>query len=307
MEQHNKANQKLPVPATPTGAGITAQVPGHPPIAELLAEKAVAEGRLEMTSNVLHDIGNGIVGFGSYITRIRRSLDQCNAVASVKKLAEFFASQQTAMAAAIGEEKAGAVLKVLASIADTQENTNEDIRRSITEQLGIITHVQEILHIQREYNGNGPQQKIAVNFRAIINDCIAMFFASLEKRKISISVSIPNELPEFYGHRPRLLQVMLNLLKNSIEAIDINAPEREIAIAATSGQGLLIITVRDNGHGFDEATAGRLFQRGFTTKPSGSGFGLNSSRAIIESYGGTIDIASEGRGKGAITTIHFKV
>ncbi|HYF33221.1 MAG TPA: HAMP domain-containing sensor histidine kinase [Chitinophagaceae bacterium] len=301
MEQPLQASHKHPDPLT-SCTSLDEQA-----VKELLADKAVTEGRLEIASNVLHDIGNAIVGFGSYITRIRRSLDQTNAE-SLQKMAEFFTVQQPALSAAIGEEKANAVLKLLNSIADAQKNSQEEIRRSVADQLSIVTHIQEILHIHRQYaNGNGVQMKVPINFRAIINDCIAMFFASLEKRNIKVSVSVPDELPEFRAHRPRLMQVMLNILKNSIEAIDINAPEKTISIVMTSAPGLIVIKVQDNGQGFDNATGDHLFQRGFTTKASGSGLGLNSCRAIIESYGGTMSITSEGHAKGALTTISLTI
>jgi signal transduction histidine kinase len=69
----------------------------------------------------------------------------------------------------------------------------------------------------------------------------------------------------------------------------------------------LVFQVKDNGHGFDALTGKQLFERGFTTKASGTGLGLDSCRSIIENHGGTIEITSEGFGKGALTTITFKI
>ena len=70
---------------------------------------------------------------------------------------------------------------------------------------------------------------------------------------------------------------------------------------------LLVLQVHDSGNGFDGTIGRQLFERGFTTKSSGTGLGLNSCRAIIESFEGTIDITSEGPGKGALATIAFKI
>ena len=55
------------------------------------------------------------------------------------------------MSGAIGEAKAGAVVKILTGIAQTQKSNQADISKSITEQQNIITHIQEILNIQRQY------------------------------------------------------------------------------------------------------------------------------------------------------------
>jgi len=103
------------------------------------------------------------------------------------------------------------------------------------------------------------------------------------------------------------MQVILNLLKNSIEAIDIAAAEKYILITATIHPESLEIKINDNGHGFDKETGSNLFERGFTTKASGSGIGLSSCRVILQSHNAAIDISSEGFGKGSLTTIKFKI
>jgi len=67
------------------------------------------------------------------------------------------------------------------------------------------------------------------------------------------------------------------------------------------------ITLSDNAVGFSGEVGKKLFERGFTTKPSGSGIGLNESRSIIESHGGTITIENNEKNTGAITVIRLPV
>jgi len=276
-------------------------------IQQLVLEKAVAQQKFEIAANVLHDIGNAVVGFGSYLTRIKRSLAENNPE-NLQNLTGFFEAQQPALIAAIGEAKATAVISMLTTISTTQKTNQEEIEKSITEQLRIITHIQEILNIQRQYvNGHDAQENKPTNLRAIINDCLAMLFASMEKRGILLSFNIPVEMPLIQCDRTRLMQVILNILKNSIEAIDINGVKKIISLNVFTRDGLLILQVHDSGNGFDQATGSKLFERGFTTKPSGTGLGLNNCRVLLESFNGTIDITSEGPGKGALTTIGFKI
>jgi signal transduction histidine kinase len=276
-------------------------------IQQIISEKALIQGKFEIASNVLHDIGNAVVGFGTYITRIKRSLEENNP-ANLQKLSDFLVTQQAAIANAITEAKASAVVGMLNGITKVQRNTHEEISKSVIEQLHIITHIQDILNIHRQYvNGNEALEKKPTNLRSIINDCMSMLFASIEKRKINVSVSIPEHLPVINADRTRLMQVILNVMKNSIEAIDINGLEKNIKLCVHIQGSLLVMQVKDSGHGFDTDTGGQLFERGFTTKASGSGLGLANCRAIIEGHNGTIELLSEGFGKGAVTTIKFTI
>jgi len=208
----------------------------------------------------------------------------------------------------IGEVKAGAVVNMLSGITESQRKNQEEIGRSIKEQLNIINHIQEILHIQKQYlNGHSTFERKLTNLRTIITDCVSMLYASMEKREISLSINIPEKLPKIKADRTRIMQVILNILKNSIESIDVNADEKNITMSVKIHNSSLVLLVEDTGYGFDESTKKQLFTRGFTTKASGSGLGLSNCKAIIESHQGTIEIASDGFGKGAVVAMEFKI
>lgn len=271
-----------------------------------LLDKAVAQGRFEIASDVMHDIGNAVVGFGSYLTRIRRMQEEDQS-ANLENLFEFFNQQNEALTAALGETKATAVIKMLKGMVTAKKNAAEDINKSITEQFNIIAHIQEILNIQRQYvTGHESQERKPVNLRHIVNDAVSMLFGSIDKTGIVVSLDIPADIPPIKGDRTKLMQVIINLLKNSIEAIDKNSSEKKISITAHAYSGSLIIQIKDSGHGFDWSVSSQLFRRGFTTKSSASGLGLYNCLSIIESHEGSIEINSEGAGKGSLTTISFR-
>jgi PAS domain S-box-containing protein len=270
-------------------------------------DKAIAQGKFEIASEVMHDIGNAVVGFGSYITRIRRLLEHDNPQ-KLQNLAGFFQVQQPALSVAIGEAKAGAVVNMLKGITETQKSNEEEIRRSISEQINIITHIQEILDIQRQYiSGHNSNERKPVSISNIINDSLAMLLAATDKTGISVTSNIAPDLPSIKGDRTKLMQVIMNILKNSIEAIDAASTEKTILLNAFAHDGRAVIQVKDTGKGFDQHIASQLFRRGFTTKASGAGLGLHNCRTIIESHEGVINITSEGPGKGALTTIEFRI
>ncbi len=275
-------------------------------ILQLSADKAVEQGKYEIASNVLHDIGNAVVGFGSYINRMKRALDAVQPEA-LEKLSSFMSAQQPALASAMGDARSKAVVNMLSGLHEQHRKGQEEIAKSLREQVNIIKHIQEMLTIQRQYvTGHATLEKKPANLRSIVNDCMAMLYASLEKRGIRVAISIPPDLPSISADHTRLMQVVLNLLKNSLEAIPLNAEQKLISIQAITAGDDIILQLHDTGQGFDNETGEQLFVRGFTTKASGTGLGLANCRAIIESHNGTIAISSEGFGKGSTTTIKFK-
>jgi signal transduction histidine kinase len=276
-------------------------------VEEALLDKALAQDKYLIASNMLHDIGNAVVGLSSYVTRIKRLLEQDNSD-NLQNLAGFLKSQNDSIASAIGPTKADAIVKLVSGIGQTQKANQQDISNANLELQKIITHIQDILNIQRQYiAGPGTPDKRQIALKGLINDCIAMLLASFKKRGIHISIDIPDVLPLFVGDRTKLMQVILNVLKNSIEAIDVYASDKSVSLNASANCTSLTLKIRDSGRGFDEETGNRLFTRGFTTKKTGTGLGLGHCRAILEEHTATIDITSEGPGRGALTTIEFKI
>lgn len=270
-------------------------------------DKAVMQGKYEIASNVLHDIGNALVGMGSYLNRIR-SVSEQDSAENLKDLVNFFRAHEKSLITVFEEKKTSALIAMLSGLTDGLTSSQSELKNSVKEQQNIISHIQEILVIHRQYNaGNDTEKRESIDLRSLINDCMSMLMASLEKRRISVLLNVPSGLPILQANRTKFMQVMLNVLKNSMEAIDVNAPVKTISISVEIAGEYLVLQVQDSGHGFDDETGGRLFTRGFTTKASGSGLGLSHCRAIMECHGGDISISSEGFGKGAVVTITINI
>jgi signal transduction histidine kinase len=172
----------------------------------------------------------------------------------------------------------------------------------------IIGHVQEILTIQRQYVIGQSTERTLVNIRSIINDSVSMIYGSFDKKGIQFSLEAPALIPKIKGDRTRLMQVILNLLKNAIDAFsDLEQTDKFIAIKITTDDNKITIQITDNGKGFDPETAVRLFQRGYTTKSEGTGLGLANCRNIIEGHNGEITLTSDGINKGATSTVVFNL
>jgi PAS domain S-box-containing protein len=269
-------------------------------------EKAIAQGKFEIASEVLHDIGNALVGFGSYLTRINRVIEKNN-LEGIRNLSTFLKTQQALIGNAIGPDKANALVDITHGIAVTQGDNQKEVSASINELLNIVSHIQEILNIQRQLvrSHNGTHERKPVNLVNIIDDCRSMLFASFDKKGVKFSVNIKPGDYTIKGDHTKLMQVILNVLKNSLEAIDFENAKKNISVSLESTHEFILLKITDNGQGFDKEISERFFERGFTTKKKGTGLGLYNCRSIVESHTGSFDISSEGAGFGAITTIKF--
>ncbi|WP_374163741.1 ATP-binding protein [Arcticibacter sp. MXS-1] len=268
-------------------------------------DKAVAQGKYELASEVLHDIGNAVVGFGSYLTRISRALEQDNSTA-LANVVVFLKERKEAITAAVGLQKSIALINLIEGVGKVLSSSHVEIKTSVTEQLQIITHIQEILTIQRQYvNGQPIHERKLVNLREIIYDCRSMLLSNLEKKGISLVISAPDQVT-IKGDRTKLMQVLLNIFKNSIEAIDECAPAKRIDVRLELSQEKIWLKVKDTGSGFPQEKGETFFKRGFTTKEKGTGLGLYSCRSIVESHGGTITLHSAGIGQGSTVVVQFQ-
>jgi len=110
-------------------------------------------------------------------------------------------------------------------------------------------------------------------------------------------------------HRTKLIHVLINVIKNA-EAALATTPVADRAIAFEIGrdpQGRAVLSVRDTGEGITAVNLAQVFSHGFTTKPTGHGFGLHTCANAMVEMGGVITAASAGPGLGAAFTLTFGV
>jgi C4-dicarboxylate-specific signal transduction histidine kinase len=101
--------------------------------------------------------------------------------------------------------------------------------------------------------------------------------------------------------KQKVLQILVNLVKNGCEAINENPESTKnifIAINRVEGPGIQV-TVQDTGNGISEDNLTRIFAHGFTTKKTGHGFGLHTGAIAATEMGGSLTASSAGEGKGA--------
>ena len=113
---------------------------------------------------------------------------------------------------------------------------------------------------------------------------------------------MPEHLPPIWVDPILIEQVLINLMKNGIEAM-AQAPERVLVVRVRGGAGHLVIDVIDRGTGIDASAQARLFEPFYSTKVEGMGMGLNICRSIVEFHQGRLWVDNNADGRGC--TFHM--
>ena len=124
----------------------------------------------------------------------------------------------------------------------------------------------------------------------------------VQERQIELHLEVAQSLPDIEADAGRIRQILHNLIRNSIEALEHSDHGRiDVAVRATQvGEADVIeILVEDNGPGFQTGSIGQVFDPYVTTKPKGTGLGLAIVKKLVEEHAGTI--VAENRPEGGAT------
>ncbi len=175
-------------------------------------------------------------------------------------------------------------------------------RAEMAEAKSTIDQIAEILGTY-DFDTSGSRPGDIIDPLKVIQQELKLLCA---ERFPGLAVALPEHIPQVVGNRVQLGQVLGNLLVNAAEAVAASAAEKP-AITVTHdepGDGKVTIRIADNGDGIAPDKLAKVFERGYTTRDHKSGgLGMHWSSIAIQSMGGTLAIASDGPGHGALVTI----
>jgi signal transduction histidine kinase len=124
----------------------------------------------------------------------------------------------------------------------------------------------------------------------ILEDVLTLAQTDARHNGVRIVLELPQQSPTVQADIVQVQQVILNLVRNSIDAmLEVPEARREIVLRTRiDAEGDVEFMVADRGTGIDDATMAELFNPFFTTKPGGTGLGLSISRSIVRAHGGKL-------------------
>ncbi|RJG15734.1 sensor histidine kinase [Massilia cavernae] len=209
-------------------------------------------------------------------------------LATMGEISSMLAHELNQPLAAISSYTSGA-LNMLSNGAG--EPVDADTLRPALEQANLqAQRAGQIIRSVHEFVKKREPERQLIDIRSVVEGVRALVELQARKYFVALQVHIDPALPAVRADRMMLEQVLLNLTRNGVEAMQDIPPERRILrIDATAANGRVEVSVTDNGHGITDDVNSRLFSPFFSTKAEGMGMGLSICRSAIEFHGGTLN------------------
>lgn len=145
----------------------------------------------------------------------------------------------------------------------------------------------EIIRRLRSYVARSDTARRPEPLDVLVQEAVALALVGLGDRGVSIRFALDTDLPLVIADRVQVQQVLLNLIRNAVEAMESSAV-RELTLGTAVWDCMAAVSVADTGSGIPPSIEAQLFQPFVTTKSEGMGIGLSVCRAIVEAHGGRL-------------------
>jgi C4-dicarboxylate-specific signal transduction histidine kinase len=191
--------------------------------------------------------------------------------------------------AAPDQERTGEVLSSMHRVSEQADRAAEIVRR-----------------LRRFVRQSRPGQSVqaVVDINTLIHEVVALLDGEISAAQVETCFELTDPLPHVAVDRIQVEQVLVNLIRNALDAMhECDAASRQLAVQTSrDANDRIRVCVQDSGTGIPPDQLAQVFHRFFTTKPEGMGLGLPISRSIVENHGGKLSVTSVlGRG----TTFQF--
>jgi signal transduction histidine kinase len=260
----------------------------------------------DLATGVLHNIGNVLTSIMTSTSVIRGVVEKSSALGLLKANALLRAHIDKIEDFILNDPKGPKLLQYYLRLDDEISSELATLREQATRVMTSVDTIHDIICVQQDFASSRNKTE-RLSLRAIVDEALMLFSGSVEKYNIKVEKAL-NEDVRILANKTKLLQILVNLLKNAKEALlEGEGISKIIRVDTIAAEDKVCLRISDTGCGISEANLGRLFTRGFTTKDDGHGFGLPSCVDYMKEMGGKIFAESEGPGKGSTFTLSFPI
>lgn len=262
-------------------------------------------GKAEIASGVLHNVGNILNSISTSQAMLTDMVKSSRAI-RIRDVASLLDEHKDHLSEFIAEDPRGSQLPIFFSKLAVQIDGERD---QFIEELATIAksieHIKVIIAMQQSLAKAGGLREYH-NLSQLIHEAVAFNSGRIERHGIETRLDL-DDLDEVLVDKHQLMQILVNLLKNGVDAMQNEEGNRKLMTVSLrlTPEGYVQISVSDSGHGISPENLAKVFAQGFTTKTDGHGFGLHSCALAIKDMGGRIQVDSAGIGQGATFSVEL--
>jgi signal transduction histidine kinase len=304
-EKLNQANEEL----RQTADRLKAEKDGTEKTHKEMLDVSRKAGMSEVATAVLHNVGNVLNSVNISAAVVSDHIAEFK-IQNIGQVARLMREHTDDIGDYLTKDPKGKQLPdYLAKLATHLGNEQTLVLKEIGFVRTKIEHIKQIVSTQQSY---GKVMGLAENIRMedLVEDVLRLQAVELAEHQVNLKREYSPKMPEIIVDKHKVLQILLNLLSNAKHAcLESEQAPKEVNIRVANGSGRIQVVVSDNGVGIAPANLKKIFNHGFTTrkKNGGHGFGLHGSALAAKELGGSLDVNSEGPGKGATFTLEIPV
>jgi ligand-binding sensor domain-containing protein/signal transduction histidine kinase len=261
-------------------------------------------GMAEIATNVLHNIGNVLNSVNISASLVADGVKKSKAASLVKVAALLKENEHDLGNFLTGDVRGKQLPAYLSQLSAHFQDDQKATVKELDSLRANIEHIKEIVAMQQNYAKVSGIKEI-INLNELVEDSLHMNEGSLNQHQVQIIREFEN-VPPMNVEKHKVLQVLVNLIRNAQHACqDSERADKRLTVRVADGDGRIKISVMDNGVGISPENLTRIFNHGFTTRKDGHGFGLHSGALAAKELGGSLNVHSDGLGKGATFTLEL--
>ncbi len=264
-----------------------------------LVDASRRAGMAEVATSVLHNVGNVLNSVNVSTILILETLRKSK-LHNLGRLAAMIREHRDNLAAFLTTDPKGILLPdYFTRLAEHLTSEQAELLKEVELTRQHVEHIKDIVTMQQSYaKVSGVVEKTWVV--DLIEDALRLNGGALARHGVQVIRDFPPQAIEINVDRQKVLQVLVNLIRNAKYACDESGrQDKQLTMQVRNGDARVQIAVIDNGVGVPSENMTRIFNHGFTTREQGHGFGLHSGALAAKELGGTLSVHSDGPGEGA--------
>ncbi|MBL9129279.1 MAG: response regulator [Verrucomicrobiales bacterium] len=272
-----------------------------------LIEASHMAGMAEVATGVLHNVGNVLNSINVSTTVLRDNLRHSK-ILVLAKVAALLKEHSSDLGVFLTTDPKGRLVpEFLIQLADHLQKEHGALQQEYDQLSANVEHIKSIVTMQQNYaKVSGFREKVSMV--RLLEDALHLCAPSLARHGIQIERRY-SEIPEVMTEKHRVLQILVNLVRNALLALKESAREDKVLTVGVEPDGSngVRVFVSDNGIGIPAENISRIFSYGFTTRKGGHGFGLHNGANAAKELGGRLGGRSDGPGLGATFVLELPV